>query len=68
MKPEDLKTLENAYRRRGYMKGYYQCENGRSMLSLKRPKGEEQVETLPEFSKKQEKIKEVLRAFRRKSC
>ena len=41
------------------MKGYYQCENGRSMLSLKRPKGEEQVETLPEFSKKQEKIKGV---------
>lgn len=59
VKPEDLKTLENAYRRRGYMKGYYQCENGRSMLSLKRPKGEEQVETLPEFSKKQEKIKGV---------
>lgn len=59
VKPEDLRTLENAYRRRGYMKGYYQCENGRLMLSLKRPKGEEQVEVLPEFSKRQEKIKGV---------
>lgn len=25
--PQDLKILQSAYTRRGYMKGYYQCEN-----------------------------------------
>lgn len=56
--PDDLKILEGAYRRRGYMKGYYNCENGRQMLSLKRPK-EEQAEMKINFSKKQEKINGV---------
>lgn len=44
---EDKKTLENAYRRRGYTKGYYRQHNGRDMLSLKRPQetGAENVVT-----------------------
>lgn len=35
--PEDLQILENAYRRRGYSKGYYYQHNGKDMISLKRP-------------------------------
>lgn len=34
---EDKSALENAYRRRGYCAGYYKAQNGRHMISLKRP-------------------------------
>ena len=34
---EDKEKLENCYRRRGYCDGYYRKQNGREMLSLKRP-------------------------------
>ena len=34
---EDKEKLENCYRRRGYCDGYYRKQNGKEMLSLKRP-------------------------------
>ncbi len=34
---EDKNALENVYRRRGYCSGYYQNQNGKHMISLKRP-------------------------------
>lgn len=51
---EDKEKLENCYRRRGYCDGYYRKQNGKEMISLKRPgkeienKKEKQTYTLQE--------------------
>ena len=42
---EDKKKLENAYRRRGYSKGYYEEHNGKDMISFGRLSGENDTET-----------------------
>lgn len=34
---EDKKKLENVFRRRGYTDGYYKRQNGKEMISMKRP-------------------------------
>lgn len=57
---KDRRTLENAYLRRGYESGYYKRQNGKEMLSLKRPKERkencEERGYIPEDYKIKEKI------------
>lgn len=57
----DRRKLMDIYRRRGYCEGYYKKQNGREMLSLKRPSIEQEIlkETIP--YKIQEKINGKLR-------
>lgn len=53
---EDKERLFKAYQRRGYCEGYYYQQNGRDMLSLKRPEAAASAETEWTASKIQEKI------------
>lgn len=57
---EDKEALENIYRRRGYSDGYYKTQNGKHMISLKRPDtGPEQPEVCGD-SQPGSKIKEKI--------
>ncbi len=56
VKSEDLRKLEDVYRRRGYCDGYYHRQNGKEMISLKRPPVEKEKEIKQIEYKIQEKI------------
>ena len=53
---EDKEKLENCYRRRGYCDGYYKKQNGKEMLSLKRPDKETEHKKEKQTYALQEKI------------
>ena len=55
VKEEDRHRLYGAYQRRGYTEGYYRQHNGKQMISLRRPKVEEESKRSAVF-KIQEKI------------
>lgn len=57
---EDKRTLEEAYRRRGYIDGYYRRQNGREMISLKRPEGKKEETPVSRDYKTKEKINGTL--------
>lgn len=57
---EDKKILEEAYRRRGYIDGYYKRQNGREMISLKRPEGKKEETSVSRDYKTKEKINGTL--------
>lgn len=58
---EDRRKLTDSYRRRGYCEGYYKRQNGREMISLKRPDAEREVLKESVDYKIQEKINGKLR-------
>lgn len=61
---EDMKLLQGAYRRRGYCEGYYEQNNGKNMISFKRPvSGTEDVGPVPADYKIKEKINGELILF-----
>lgn len=53
---EDRRYLEGAYKRRGYCDGYYKRQNGRHMMSLKRPSEKKEDVTESREFKIKEKI------------
>lgn len=53
---EDRKKLMDSYRRRGYCDGYYRKQNGKDMISLKRPGAEREILKETVDYKIQEKI------------
>ena len=59
-----MKLLQGAYRRRGYCEGYYEQNNGKNMISFKRPvSGTEDVGPVPADYKIKEKINGELILF-----
>lgn len=53
---EDRKTLENVYRRRGYIDGYYKRHNGKEMISFQRPDYEKEEDSEENVYRIKEKI------------
>ena len=54
--PDDLRLLENVYRRRGYSEGYYRQHNGKDMISFGRLANDSEQENLPDNYKNKVKI------------
>ena len=53
---EDRRELEGAYRRRGYIDGYYKRRNGREMISFERPENSKEENSHKRDYKIKEKI------------